>query len=61
MSNRDYWNKRAETQKHMKSYADSRGKIFTACDECIKKDCNPRLSGSGCVTGELKEELRQYL
>ena len=57
----EYHAKRAETVQHMLSFKDFHGEIFTVCDECIKKECPARLSGSSCLNGELKEELKQYL
>ena len=58
----DYFRKRAETAKHMKSFTDSTGRIYTACQECEEKDTCRRFSErSGCMIGKLRSDLKQYL
>jgi len=58
-----YLKKRQETAQHMNSFTDINGNVFTYCEECVKKDCPSReiKSTQGCMVGELKKELKEFL
>ncbi len=47
--------------QNIKSFYDQSGHLYTNCPDCIRKNCAAEGSGSGCMLGEISEELEAVI
>jgi len=43
------------------SFKDNSGRIYTACNECNKKGCKAKRTGSGCMIGETEKDVLEKI